>query len=223
MNRKQAKELREIAKLEGRKTFFTGVPCRNGHVCEKYTSTAGCVQCALDRAKERKERKTCEINQYLKQYYQENKDKHAENRKRWKSENPEKVKASNAQYRNRSKHKAAAYYAIRAADPEFIRERSKYNAEWRKLNKALCMSYVNRRRANKLQRTPAWLTEDDWWMIEQIYHLAQLRTAATSIEWHVDHIIPLRGKTVSGLHVPTNLQVVSAKVNLKKGNRYAVG
>jgi hypothetical protein len=72
------------------------------------------------------------------------------------------------------------------------------------------------------QRTPAWLTDDDYWLIEQFYDLARLRTQVLGYAWHVDHIIPLHGKVVSGLHVPDNLQVVPATVNRSKSNNFEV-
>lgn len=76
------------------------------------------------------------------------------------------------------------------------------------------------RRATKLQRTPSWLTEEDHWMFEEIYSLTKLREKLTGVKWHVDHILPLQGKLVSGLHVPMNLQVITATENLSKGNTY---
>jgi len=77
-----------------------------------------------------------------------------------------------------------------------------------------------KRRSKKMLRTPAWLTKDDFWMIEQAYKLAVLRTQLFGFAWHVDHIIPLQGKLVSGLHVPTNLQVIPWRDNVAKANKY---
>ena len=76
------------------------------------------------------------------------------------------------------------------------------------------------RRLAKLQRTPAWLTETDHWMIGQAYELAALRSKMTGFAWHVDHVVPLQGKTVSGLHTPYNLQVIPAAVNISKSNTF---
>jgi len=77
-----------------------------------------------------------------------------------------------------------------------------------------------RRKTAKLQRNPAWLTEDDHWMMEQAYELAALRTKLFGFPWHVDHVIPLQGKLVSGLHTPNNLQVIPGYDNLRKSNRF---
>jgi len=75
------------------------------------------------------------------------------------------------------------------------------------------------RRLSKEQRTPNWLNENDIWMIKEAYDLAALRTKLFGFSWHVDHIIPLQGKTVSGLHVPTNLQVIPWLDNIRKHNK----
>ena len=79
-----------------------------------------------------------------------------------------------------------------------------------------------KRRADILKRTPVWLTEDDLWMVEQAYELAALRTRLFGFDWHVDHIIPLRGKRVSGFHTIDNLQVIHAAENIKKSNSFSV-
>jgi len=74
--------------------------------------------------------------------------------------------------------------------------------------------------AAKMKRTPSWLSEDDLWIIKEAYHLSSLRTKLFGFQWHVDHIVPLQGKTVSGLHVPWNLQVIPAFENISKNNRF---
>jgi hypothetical protein len=77
-----------------------------------------------------------------------------------------------------------------------------------------------KRRAEKLKRTPKWLSADDFWMIGEAYAIAALRTKMFGFSWHVDHIIPLQGKDVSGLHVPLNLQVIPWIDNVSKSNKF---
>jgi hypothetical protein len=77
-------------------------------------------------------------------------------------------------------------------------------------------------KAARKKRVPTWLSDEDKWMIAEAYELAALRTELFGFSWHVDHIIPLNGKKVSGLHVPANLQVVPWFVNLAKSNKYLV-
>lgn len=76
---------------------------------------------------------------------------------------------------------------------------------------------TQKRRAHMLSVTPSWASVD---AMEAIYKEAALRTAETGIKWVVDHIIPLRGKTVCGFHVENNLQIITAEENLKKSNRF---
>lgn len=76
-----------------------------------------------------------------------------------------------------------------------------------------------KRRASELDRTPSWLTKEDFNTISLFYHIAKLKQEITGIPHEVDHIIPLQGKTVCGLHVPWNLQILTQKENRKKANR----
>jgi 5-methylcytosine-specific restriction endonuclease McrA len=78
-----------------------------------------------------------------------------------------------------------------------------------------------KRRAAKLQRTPPWLTKAQHEEMTDIYKQAkELEAIFFNRKFHVDHIIPLQGKDVCGLHVPWNLQILTAEENLQKGNRH---
>lgn len=56
----------------------------------------------------------------------------------------------------------------------------------------------------------------------EAHELRKLRNSLTCIEWHVDHIVPLKGKNVSGLHVWNNFAVIPKVENLRKGNKNSV-
>lgn len=124
----------------------------------------------------------------------------AANRAAWADANPEKIRAATDMYQRENPVKVAAQRA---------RSIKKHSARVNATNA--------RRQARKLQATPKWANE---FFIEEIYALAKLRTELTGFEWQVDHIVPLRSKKVSGLHWEGNLQVIPAKVNMQKGNRY---
>ena len=78
------------------------------------------------------------------------------------------------------------------------------------------------KRSRKIDRTPKWLTESDICQIKCYYNLATRLTTCLGIEFHVDHIVPLSGKTISGLHIPSNLQVITASTNLRKSNKFVI-
>ena len=87
-------------------------------------------------------------------------------------------------------------------------------------NKAPYTANTAKRRASKLQATPSWLTDYDWEMIKWVYHCSKVAEEKYNEPYHVDHVVPLQGKNVCGLHVPWNLQVIPAKENLTKGNKH---
>ncbi len=124
-------------------------------------------------------------------------------KKAWRQKNKEKIYTNNKKWRE--------------ANPEAFKAMQKRTRE---KNSARVNADNNKRRADKLNRTPKWLTKDDLWLIKEAHELSVLRTKLFGFEWHVDHIIPLKGKTVSGLHVPTNLQVIEGKLNIMKNNKF---
>lgn len=75
------------------------------------------------------------------------------------------------------------------------------------------------RRANLLHRTPKWLSEQDKMRIKVKHAEARWMTEHTGISHAVDHIYPLQGRLVSGLHVPSNMRVIPARENSRKYNK----
>ena len=106
-----------------------------------------------------------------------------------------------------------------AKNPE---KKKAINAAYSKNNRAIKNSLEAKREAAKIQRTPTWLTKNQLVEISEFYKMAKQLESIFSWKQHVDHIVPLQGKTVSGLHVPWNLQILSASENIKKNNKYGV-
>jgi hypothetical protein len=92
--------------------------------------------------------------------------------------------------------------------------------EWAKRNRPTKNANWARYFYAKLNRTPPWLTEEHHEQIREFYNLASKKEKETGVKHHVDHVIPLRGDFVSGLHVPWNLRVIPASENCKKNNKY---
>lgn len=93
---------------------------------------------------------------------------------------------------------------------------------WREANKGKCNADAMKHYAIKLQRTPPWLTKEQLAEIEEFYitvkELQWLSDPSDPLQ--VDHIVPLQGKNVSGLHVPWNLQIIPRSLNLSKNNKF---
>jgi len=140
--------------------------------------------------------------------------------KSWAQANKDKMRGYAQAYKQRNKQTISERSKLYVQKNPEVRKASM--KAYRDSHKAEGAEYVRRRQARLAQRTPAWLSEDDIWMMQEAYRLAALRSQIFGFAWHVDHILPLYGKNVSGLHVPTNLQVISAQENLRKSNRTQV-
>ena len=158
----------------------------------------------------------CKI--YTKRYRENNKEKIKNKNKLFYEKNKKLIKQKNSENYFLNKEeilKRNKEYSVKNAD--FIKKRM---AQYVKNNKSYYAERNMKRYTEKKKRVPSWLTTDDFWMIKEIYDLAKKRTELTGVKHHVDHIVPLHGKTVSGLHVPQNLQVLEQIQNIRKKNKY---
>lgn len=128
----------------------------------------------------------------MKEYYIENKDVILE-----------KVKIKSKNYRIINKEK--------------IKEK---NRKYYIHNRTKFLFRGSNRRALKLKASPSWLNEEQLDIIKRFYEMAKIMTQISGVVYHVDHVIPLKNKTVCGLHVPWNLQILEASENFSKNNRY---
>lgn len=137
---------------------------------------------------------------------------------KYRQDNREKVKEYNKRYSKINKEKFDKYYLkYRTKNKETV---LKNQSKYKKNNKGKVNARTAARHAAKMQRTPKWLTSDEKWLIQEIYELASLRTKLTGVQWHVDHVVPMQGTTVSGLHCPENLQVIPSIANVSKNNKW---
>ena len=103
---------------------------------------------------------------------------------------------------------------------ELVREcNRKAVSSFQKRNPEKNCEKTARYNANKKNRIPSWLSKDDLSKIRSIYKMCRLISQKTGIRHEVDHVIPINGKDVSGLHVPWNLQIITKEDNIKKSNK----
>jgi hypothetical protein len=96
---------------------------------------------------------------------------------------------------------------------------AKYQLKYNRKKSAQRNLFTANYRSAKDKRKPAWLNAGQLFEIQSIYeYCSALRFAG--LDYHLDHIVPLRGKIVSGLHVPWNLQVIPGRENTRKGNSF---
>lgn len=121
-----------------------------------------------------------------------------------------------ARYYLKNKEKINAY----CSEYNKLEKAKQQKVLYRQLNKDKNAKHQSNRRAAINCRSVSWETELTQFVLEEAHHLRGMRDALTSVTWHVDHIIPLCGRTVSGLHVWNNFKVIPARDNLRKSNKY---
>ncbi|MCK5604285.1 hypothetical protein KAR91_20520 [Candidatus Pacearchaeota archaeon] len=168
------------------------------------------------------------LKKYKAQHREENPNMYREYDRKYAKENPEKISASGKRYRKNNPEKVKKMRIDwKAANPDYHKNYrsihkkeiaariAKYTREHRGSNSAK----EAKRRATKLKATPVWSEIEE---IKKMYSLAALFGEMFGVKQHVDHIIPLQGKLVCGLHCLSNLQILPATSNLSKSNKFEV-
>ena len=168
--------------------YFTGLPCKHGHIALRKTKGT-CMDC-------------------LKIEWEET------NAKRALLPKSEASKRAGKKYYENNKE-LVKLRALSRKPEDLV----KYRKTWTTNNPEMHKANVKHRRSKHKQATPKWLTQEQKTAIKRFYLDAMAATRITGTFYVVDHIIPLRGELVSGLHVPWNLAVITREENLAKSNK----
>jgi len=144
-----------------------------------------------------------------------NPEKNREKARKWREANPEKHKETWMSYRERN----VETMRKRCSDWRYKNKElaNQLSAAWAKNNPSKTAAQAAKRRCALLKATPSWVNFD---AIQIEYDLAKWCSDVMGEKYHVDHIVPLQGKQVCGLHVHNNLRVIPASVNLTKSNSF---
>ena len=183
---------RAEAKATGAKYYFTGEPCKHGHIAPRKTKGA-CLECLKDEWTKGNETRA----EYFRAYNQ--------------SEAGQKAKK---EYYERNR--AAVIEKAASRSPE---ERRAARNRHKEANPDVYKALTSLRRRRFRLATPRWLSAEQKMEIRLKYRLAIELSRRTGVRHAVDHIVPLQGESVCGLHVPWNLEVVTQEENLKKSNK----
>ena len=160
------------------------------------------------------------IKEYLAEWYERRKDHVLERCRRYnalpevKSRERERQAVRYAAKRDAIQTARRAYYE---SHPKAKAALNEYVKEHYRANKAMYTAKTAKRRSGKMCATPKWA---DLRAIAKVYKLAEQVSKQTGVRHVVDHIVPLQGRNVCGLHIAHNLQVISELENLRKANKH---
>jgi hypothetical protein len=194
---------RAEAIAQGLTRYFTGAPCKHGHVTFRNTANHICVECQRQRS--------------LAHYHGPGHEERVEQMRAYKDANREKVRASSQDWKVRNIERSREINRKHFQENrEYHRERGR---EYKKRFRAEATAHQMRRKASQISATPPWLSAEQESDIRDFYREAA-RLSRGGARYHVDHIFPLKGSNFSGLHVPWNLRVLEAAKNIAKSNRF---
>lgn len=150
--------------------------------------------------------------------YLEKREHYYEKTKEWVKNNPEARKRIVSTHYSKNQEAILEKQSVyRSENRELCNSRIK---SWSERNPDKLRAKDARRRSQELKAQPVWLSDKQKQEIDDIYKLARDCELVSGEKYHVDHIVPLQGKVVCGLHVPWNLQVLPASVNIGKSNKF---
>ena len=183
---------RAEAKAIGATCYFTGVPCKHGHIAPRKTKGA-CVECL----KIEWERSAVRRAEYFKQYN----------------------RSDAGQFAKRRYYEANRELVIARALARPIEEKQQYRKKWKQANSVQVLADNKVRRRKHRQAMPPWITQQQKAEMRKLYQMAITMTKVTGEQYVVDHIVPLRSDIVCALHVPWNLRIITREENLAKSNK----
>lgn len=217
---------RSQAKQQGQPKYYTGVPCKNGHVSQRRTDNGSCVECAaIERKSAYTKRRNAHIA-YMKRYYADNKPAlnaytreyyqlHKEHLRRYSRERYQRLVEYYREY-NREYYDTHREYFERRNRQYYIDNYNYYVKYWAD-NSDKYNHQTAKRRAALKQAVPPWADFDE---IHKLYQESKLLTEETGVPHEVDHVVPLQNELVCGLHWEGNLQIITQIDNRKKSNKH---
>lgn len=198
---------RKDARLQGKKMYFTGKECVNGHVSERWVSTCGCDECLRVFVETNKDKR----NEYDKRYREDNKELTRASQRRYRTANPDKLKGWRENRKDKHSVWAKEWYV---KNKDAVAEQKRL---YRTTNKSKIVGWAAVRRAKVANAFPGWADKSK---IDSIYKQSSQQTEQMNCEFHVDHIVPISHPLVCGLHWEGNLQILEASENMHKSNVY---